>query len=251
MLAGGAIAVVVAALLLLIWRRMQQRVTEVAPLLISVKAEGAKLQSLRPDELGEAAECMAAAFEDSPFWAFIAGPEADTSAKRRALMSFVFERNMLAVLSRDPHAVLGLRDDRGFACVFMLCSPAARHLSTWAKVRAGLLELPFRFGMGPMKRLLTVAAWVDSSEQEAVGDSRHASWQVQRMAVAPRCQGKGLGSACLTAALETRVPKGERIVLSTNLDRNVVFYKRLGFALVADQTAPPSAGSVRSWTLTH
>jgi GNAT superfamily N-acetyltransferase len=76
------------------------------------------------------------------------------------------------------------------------------------------------------------------------------AWQVQRMVVAPRCQGRGLGSACLSAALRRRVPTGGLVSLSTNEERNVTFYRRLGFALVLEQVAPPSFDSVRNWHLT-
>ena len=44
-------------------------------------------------------------------------------------------------------------------------------------------------------------------------------WQLQRMVVAPRMQGKGVGSACLAAALKSRVPRGDVVVLSTNEER--------------------------------
>jgi hypothetical protein len=88
---------------------------------VEVKGGKAVLASLCDEELGQAAECMAAAFEDSPWWRFI-GKDREGAARRR-LLAFVFERNMRAMLGRDPHTVLGLRDAEGFACVFMLCSP--------------------------------------------------------------------------------------------------------------------------------
>ena len=247
--AVAAVAVVAAAAWLV---TRGSRGKSAARLEIEVELNGAKkalLCSLRDEELEQAAQCMAEAFQDSPWWAYIARDR--QGAARRALLAFVFERNMRAMLERDPHAVLGLRDAQGMACTFMLCSPATRRLSTWSKVRAGLLWLPLCFGAGCMWRLLAVAAWTEDAERRALGAAAAAAaWQVQRMVVAPRCQGRGVGSACLAAALRHRVPAGHTVALSTNEPRNVLFYRRLGFAVVAEEHAPPELDSIRNCDLT-
>ena len=49
------------------------------------------------------------------------------------------------------------------------------------------------------------------------------------MVVSPRVQGRGIGSGCLEAALAESAAAGHAVSLSTQSERNVKFYKRLGF----------------------
>jgi GNAT superfamily N-acetyltransferase len=66
------------------------------------------------------------------------------------------------------------------------------------------------------------------------------------MVVDPLLHGQGIGSACLNAALSATEA---HVFLSTQLQRNVDFYRRIGFAVVHDQffgTAADEFG-FRSW----
>lgn len=61
---------------------------------------------------------------------------------------------------------------------------------------------------------------------------------LERMAVIPRMQGRGVGSLCLSTVLDRVVrPTGLPCVLSTQEEQNVTFYKRLGFHVLHEMDA--------------
>jgi len=56
---------------------------------------------------------------------------------------------------------------------------------------------------------------------------------LQQMVVLPECQGQGLGTKALKAALEEST--NVEVRLSTQEERNVTFYKGLGFEVAGEQ----------------
>ena len=62
-------------------------------------------------------------------------------------------------------------------------------------------------------------------------------------AVLPEAQGRGIGSAVMTALLERwDAGGGGPLVLDTQRERNVEFYQRLGFRLTAKGSTPGAHG---------
>ena len=49
------------------------------------------------------------------------------------------------------------------------------------------------------------------------------------MVVKPGWQGKGIGSQCLKQGLEEAARRNQGVLLSTQEERNVTFYSRVGF----------------------
>jgi GNAT superfamily N-acetyltransferase len=69
------------------------------------------------------------------------------------------------------------------------------------------------------------------------------------MAVAPEHQGRGVGSRLLGRVLEA-TDGVTQTVLTTHLQRNVVFYTRRGFELVSERTPhPPQSHSYTIWCM--
>jgi len=82
-----------------------------------------------------------------------------------------------------------------------------------------------------------------SAPRSSAGDGLHDSdestpddqefLQLERMVVAPERQGQGIGSEALKIGLrETADARHLRVVLGTQEERNVVFYKRAGFQMM-------------------
>ncbi len=73
---------------------------------------------------------------------------------------------------------------------------------------------------------------------------------LERMVVDPAYQGQGVGSAAVAAAL---APLDQPVILTTQLQRNVTFYERLGFEVVNTQQFGGSteeyAYGFKSWTM--
>jgi ribosomal protein S18 acetylase RimI-like enzyme len=66
-------------------------------------------------------------------------------------------------------------------------------------------------------------------------EPRKAHWHVGPIAVHPRQQGHGIGSALLRSFLDEVDQKGAPVFLQADDDRNVVLYERFGFTVVSQE----------------
>jgi N-acetylglutamate synthase-like GNAT family acetyltransferase len=87
-------------------------------------------------------------------------------------------------------------------------------------------------------RLLSIGKQFDQTTQLVVHEhvrcsEREKTVVLERMVVDPGVHGRGLGSACLTAALASQATAP--VVLSTQLQRDVEFYSRIGFHVVLER----------------
>mmetsp|Transcript_48488 Transcript_48488/g.71877 ORF Transcript_48488/g.71877 Transcript_48488/m.71877 type:complete len:229 (+) Transcript_48488:283-969(+) len=187
---------------------------------------------LPADSINEAAKVMALAFSDSPAYNFIFQGDL---AYRRAALEWVFVRNLSLIHCRNPSAFRGVVDrkaDTIMACFLWIPSCDSK-LSTWdLVVTAGFWMIPFKFGLSTLKRLLQV---IDNENKAKVffSNSEESDPYVvlERMAVHPDFQGKGLGTKCLRSMIsKITVP----LRLQTQELRNITFYERLGFRVVGN-----------------
>jgi GNAT superfamily N-acetyltransferase len=74
--------------------------------------------------------------------------------------------------------------------------------------------------------------WIDSQSPS------EPLWQLDSIAVDPRTQGRGCGTALILAGLERARADGVGAFLSTGTERNVSIYRRCGFRVVEDLDAP-------------
>ena len=196
--------------------------------------------------LKEASTLTSAAFVDSPSYRHIF--EGLTKCERLAALEWLFERNFEL---RKDMARAAFDADRRLICSFLLEPPDAPEISLWQMIRSGLLMLPVRFGRRPFLRLLSVKEYYDGCFREVFRDGaldRSRYCTLERMVVSPACQGRGVGSACLGAALQECDDRGLGVVLTTQEPRNARFYGKLGFEVLAEQPATFSP-AVTDWIM--
>lgn len=75
-----------------------------------------------------------------------------------------------------------------------------------------------------------------------IPDERH--WFLDVLAVAPKHQGRGAGTALARFAMRRAAADGLPLLLDTGLERNVGFYQALGFEVMAEGDAPGGAPHV-------
>lgn len=207
------------------------------------------VRSLAVEELDEAASLAADAFVDSPFYVSIFRRVDRT--QRRVALTWLFSRNLRLFYCKDPHSVWGVRDEQSdrLLCCFCLIRAKDSKLSMMDMLSFGMAWMPLVFGMDTVNRMLTISHWLDERE---VAFDKGCNWRLFRMCVAPEAQGKGIGSTALAAVMKQRVTK-DGILLTTQLERNVIFYRRLGFELVDEVLVPPEGGGdgkFKSYTMT-
>ena len=167
-----------------------------------------RLQCLvEEEELSLAAGIAAKAFAESPFYRYIF-PD---PPGRIAALTWMFLRNYRIRTGRGHGTFKGAYSADGkLLCCFWLFAEDVPGISLWDMLRHGLLEMPLRFGMASMRRMLAVAKWTD----QALDGLKHEHPKhvlLERMAVLPDYQGSGVGTAALTAALNEADSSGRAV----------------------------------------
>jgi GNAT superfamily N-acetyltransferase len=174
------------------------------------------------------AAILADAMDDDPAYRYLM-PEA---ASRPSGLRDYFARSLRTYL---PHACTYLAVDGAIASATVtLRPPGGIHISTLTMIRRGLLPFARAHGMIAVRRLFALKDAYDRLEARITGGGPH--WWVHMMAVEPSRQGRGMGSALLTSALATaagaRGNERHPALLTTHNERNVAFYRRMGFEVV-------------------
>ena len=212
------------------------------------------MQHTRPllqNDLAAAVSLSAAAFQNTSSYAAIV-PDDDA---RQQFLAWLFERNYQFALEHGVARVVECDvQRRGYASLnvrreivgfYLFERPGTPSPSLLVLVRWGFLGFPFRFGLGATARLLRLKSWFEAKEREIVGDREIA--KLERVTVLPARQGRGVGSAALAAAMREADAEKLAVLLFTQEERNVRFYARLGFEVVADEICP--VGDFRNWAM--
>lgn len=128
--------------------------------------------------------------------------------------------------------------------------PSGVPLSMMRLLARGLVPFAIGQGLGAVRRLLWVKNAYEALEKDVAAGQVHVF--VHMMAVDPALQGRGLGSELLGRALsQATASYGElRIVLTTHLPQNVVFYRRAGFEVWSErEMRPPGSAPYTVWSM--
>lgn len=200
-----------------------------------------KPQPLTEEHLPAAVALAAAAFADSIAYVSIC-PDAD---RRRAFLEWLFTANARRGMEHG-YAQCVVDDEGVVISFFLLEPPGIPKLSTWEMVRAGLLGAVWRFGLASTRRLVATKDYFEESERRVLGARVGSVMRLNRLTVLPARQGRGVGSKALAEALRG---VDATVMLETQDARNVSFYERLGFAVVAEDTCPIGGFGYHTWSM--
>jgi len=188
---------------------------------------------LPPDRIEEAATLAAAAFDDSPIYNVICGPTCEP-AFRQSFLQWLFEHNFRQRIGTDVNRCV-LDSDGKLVAFFMFVSPDTPDVSLWDMIRAGMLKGLFQFGFEVAKRLVMIKNEYELTEDMVMKNNGYKPiYRLERMVVHPDHQGNGIGSCALKHVLKDVDDKDLQVMLSTQEERNVRFYERLGFKVVQE-----------------
>lgn len=183
---------------------------------------GADLPASR---LAEAAQLLARAMLDNPTHVAVFG----TDARQRRLRLQHFFGTVLPFILRHGRLVVA-QDAQGRLLGIMGALPPGR-----CQPRMGQrLQLGWRLarGLRPdvlLRSLRWLLAWQAS-------DPAGPHWHLGPLAVAPEQRGQGVGGRLLRQMLAQLPADGAPCYLETDLQRNVDWYRRCGFELVAEKS---------------
>jgi GNAT superfamily N-acetyltransferase len=218
--------------------------------MVSSLSSNGDLQVLDSSYIPECAKVMAEALSESPSYVYIFR---GTKGYRTNALEWLFERNLRLTVGKCPLTLRGILDaETGqVICCFLWTPVEHADLKLWEMIQAGLWQLPIRFGFLTLNRLLKLMDQMEAAGgkprdmNSITGDMDQESSatkyiMLERMAVRPSFQGKGLGTKALRAVLQEEQAKLNRLEDGTNSqqleihfetqeERNVLFYSRLGF----------------------
>ncbi|KAI9203455.1 uncharacterized protein BJ171DRAFT_144211 [Polychytrium aggregatum] len=175
---------------------------------------------------------------------------------RPRLVPWVFYRRLLlslpasyVLLRRKPTNQLILESGDRIYGHMAASSPDTQAMckpSLWTMLKLGLWMWPFLFNWVSIIHFFRcMDAW-DSQIKHRLSNA----WVFEQVAVPSDLRGQGLGSKMLRLCLDTIVDKHTRVVLTTQRESNVRFYKRFGFQIVEDDTVHyPQNLSFRNWVM--
>lgn len=194
------------------------------------------LRRLDSSYIPECANVMAQAFSTSPPYMYIFQ---GTQEYRVQALEWLFVKNLDLMMKKCPESVLrGFVDSDGKVLACLLWTPSEyAALSMWEMLQAGLWQVPFRFGVATLKRLVGVLDDMEAAKKsDAMSSSAKKNYfKLERMVVHPEFQGKGIGSKALQEVLKEDSSSGVDSHLDTQEERNVRFYQRLGWEVCRDQ----------------
>lgn len=128
--------------------------------------------------------------------------------------------------------------------------PNEVHVGTFAKIKAGLLKVPFKMGWGGFKRVLVASAGTDDHLQKALGN-KLIYWYLNYMVMEESRRGKGWGAKILEKQFELIHAKESNAVLALSTHRywTVKFYERLGFEVLLEDKIGTGSLAFTNWVM--
>jgi ribosomal protein S18 acetylase RimI-like enzyme len=189
---------------------------------------------LEPSNLGRAAEVMRRAFADDPLLRYVLQ---DAAGPRRAAWLHA-RTTRYAMIYGDAHVTSEVD------AVALWLHPRHAHLTFGRMLRLGLVAAPLVLGPAVFRRLIQVTSFMDDLRRQAVPEDH---WYLLILAVDPRSQRQGRGSALIRHGLARADAEGLPCYLETGKEKNVAFYRRHGFEVA--QSAQIPRGGPRLWTM--
>jgi len=187
---------------------------------------------LRDDQLPEASEVLARAFQADPAWVWLIPDD----RRRAAVLPWLF-RVGFEIAAADVWTTAG----PVLGCARWL-PPGRPPMRVGAALRA-LIATPLRMREGT-SRFFAYGRALEHMRTE-VANGPH--WYLAGLGVDPPHQRQGIGSALLGPGITGAAREGLPCVLLTTDERNLSFYERHGFKTVLEGDKPP--GGPHAWAM--
>jgi ribosomal protein S18 acetylase RimI-like enzyme len=182
--------------------------------------------------LGEASDVLARAFHDDPAWVWLIPDD----ARRREVLPWLF-RVGFDVTAAD----VWVNDGPIEGAARWL--PPGRPPTRVAPTLRALVATPFHLGRATAP-FLAYGRAVETL-RAAIAPGPH--WYLAGIGVDPAAQRRGIGTALLEPGLTAAARDGLPVVLLTNNEANLPFYRHSGFEVVREGETPK--GGPRAWAM--
>jgi len=183
----------------------------------------------------QAVEAFTRAFMDDPMWSIVLPDEATRAEALRPMWEALID------FSRVYGEVYTTSEAEGAACWI---APDNTKMTLWKMLRTGM-GLPrsmMRLPKDARNRFFGMMRFIDQNHGELM-PGRH--WYLMALGVAPGRQGRGIGAHLLAPILQRATDEGLPCYLETQTERNVAFYRKLGFEVLREEREP--VGGLPIW----
>ena len=183
--------------------------------------DGLEIREMSSGEIGEVCEVIGLAFADNP--SALANVRGDRARACRTMREAV----RVAKFGRTwSYALVAVEGGRVVGALNAAKWPHCQ-LGVFEKIRSAPSMM--RIMRGDLRRAFTMMA-----KREA-HDPRRPHWHIGPVGVHPDLQGCGIGTALLRSFLSDVDEGGYSTFLETDVDRNVILYEKLGFAVTGHE----------------
>jgi ribosomal protein S18 acetylase RimI-like enzyme len=190
---------------------------------------------LEPARVANAASVAARAFADDPMFTYIFP---DPARRMAPLRRFLIAGLRYGTLFGDVHTT----DDGAGTALWL--TPGQGDITALRMLRSGMAALPITIGPSAFRRFLNLATYGDQIHASVV---REPHWYLLNLAVDPRRQRQGIGSALMEPVLALADRNRQRCYLETNNPTNFQFYANHGFEIAQAGHVPGDGPAV--WAL--
>jgi ribosomal protein S18 acetylase RimI-like enzyme len=192
---------------------------------------------LNAGEFALAGRLLGSALHADPLWIAVI-PD---SARRPELLT-----RMFTALIRTTVVAQGVAEKTPDLEGVSLWFPPGRDMGLWAMVRAGFAMPRFVMNLPKSDRKLMMAVLRQVGERrKALMPEPH--WYVPAIGVDPESQGMGFGSALMAHGIARADRDEAPIYLETETERNVSFYRQIGFDVIEEFT--PNGVDTQMWLM--
>lgn len=202
-------------------------------------------REISPALQASARKLIAAAYYDNPAHIYMC-PNDD---KRIAQMEWLLGLNLKLQLKLGAESFC-IPENGEVKAMGFWTRPNEVIVGTKEKIKAGLLKVPFKMGLGGFRRVMEASAAIEEHLNRTIGSTQPYRY-LNNMVMEESLRGKGWGSRILQKQFELIQAKTPNAVLALNTQRywTVKFYERLGFEVVLEEKIGTGPLAFISWTM--
>ncbi|KAL9653396.1 hypothetical protein ABK040_002032 [Willaertia magna] len=184
-------------------------------------------------------------FNDPGFNYYFEGIE---NEKKLEMMTDFWERYLWRSVYYNENSYLAIDEENNNKIAGIMCPtyPTDPTLNLLSDLRAGLIKMPFKFGLKPAYRILKADNVIKDLEKleawEKLKLKKETTVILEQLAVDPDYQGKGVGTMLMKYLVDDMKEKRFESFLVTLNPKNVAFYGKSGYKLIAKKFVEPEIG---------
>lgn len=202
-------------------------------------------KEITPELQPSAAQLIAAAYYDNPAHIYMCPDDTTRLQQMEWLLGLNLKLQLQYGAESFCYPENGVVKAMGY-----WTKPNEIKVGTGAKIKGGLLKVPFKMGWNGFKRVMEASAGVDDHLQRTIG-SKQPFLYLNNMVMEESRRGKGWGSRILKRQFEVIAANTPNAVLALNTQRywTVKFYERLGFEVLLEEKIGTGSLAFTNWTM--